>query len=140
MCVTTETRHFGRLGQLCEFEQESSTDSDQERTETRILREVQHMYRLLNNSRQEQAKRQSKARAEHSANKPLGGVALVKDITIGEEGPWDDIPARRCTLSWVHDIGGRNGAPQLSMPQLTTTECQCRAAMDAPPRAQAEAS
>ena len=30
VCVTTETRHLDRLGQLGEFEQESSTDSEQD--------------------------------------------------------------------------------------------------------------
>ena len=29
-------------------------------------------------------------------------AALVKDI--GEESAWKDIPVRRCTISWVHDI------------------------------------
>ena len=30
VCVTTETRHLDRLGQLGEFEQDSNTDSEQE--------------------------------------------------------------------------------------------------------------
>ena len=30
LCVTTETRHIDRLGQLGEFEQDSNTDSEQE--------------------------------------------------------------------------------------------------------------
>ena len=32
----------------------------------------------------------------------LDVASLFKDI--GEEGPWNDIPVRRYTFSWVHDI------------------------------------
>ena len=75
LCVTTETRHLDRLGQLGEFEQESNTGSEQEsNTDSHSARSKAQAH----NPRRNHTKRPVKQRAEHSANKPLSNQTETK--------------------------------------------------------------
>ena len=71
VCVTTETRHLDRLGQLGEFEQDSNTDSEQEsNTDSHSARNKAHVARQSAADaakRHRTAKSRAPSKAEHLA-------------------------------------------------------------------------
>ena len=83
-CVTTETRHLGRLGQLGEFEQNSNTDSKQKsNTNSHSARNKAHVARQ---SAADAAKRHrtAKSRATRKrANPPATKLEHSPDKTAG---------------------------------------------------------